>query len=181
MSEATVEMLVYEGFGNIVSLPNHEKMAVMLADRAKQTEEMKEMRADLENLLETSKLNTEKYENEIETLKLVNDKLTEETVQLKTQITNLEEINKENDVILAENIELNKQKTSSLVTAKRQTLRSAQTSVDFDDTEENMAFIEASKFEIAKLKEDNINLKLEMDKLYDEIGWLLCFLIFNLK
>ncbi len=177
MSEATVEMLVLEGFGNIVSLPNHEKIAVLLADRAKTMEEMKEIRAESENLIEASKLNIEKYENEIETLKLVNDKLTDEIVQLKTHISNLEEINKENEVILAENIELNKQKTSA--SPKKNTLlRSAQTSVDLDDNEENIAFIEKSKFEIAKLKEDNINLKLEMDKLYDEIGWLFSYFIY---
>ena len=163
-------MLVLEGFGNIVSLPNHEKIAVLLADRAKLMEEMKEIRAESENLIDASKLNMEKYETEIETLKLVNDKLTDEIVQLRTQISNLEEVNKENEVILAENIELNKQKTYA--SQKKMTLKSAQTSVDLDDNDENIAFIEASKFEIAKLKEDNINLKLEMDKLYDEIGWL---------
>ena len=87
------------------------------------------------------------------------------------QISNLEDVIKENEVILVENVnfkvELNKLQN---VNEPKKLIRSAQTSVDLE--EDNLAFIEASKFEINKLKEDNVNLKLEMDKLYDEIGKL---------
>jgi hypothetical protein len=154
-------MLVLEGFGSIVSLPNHEKIAVLLTDRSKLVDELKQIKIDYESSKELI--------NEIESLKLVNEKLTSEIVQLKTQISNLEDVIKENEVILVENVnfkvELNKLQN---VNEPKKLIRSAQTSVDLE--EDNLAFIEASKFEINKLKEDNVNLKLEMDKLYDEIG-----------
>lgn len=158
-------MLVLEGFGNIVSLPTHQKIAVLLADREKLNDEIKRLKCELDaHPDKTSKLN--KYTDEIEALKLVNDKLTRETIELKNQIANLEDINKENEEILLENInyksELDKMK------ANKKPLLSAQTSIDYD--EDTIAILEASKIEIAKLKEDNINLKLEIDKLYDEIG-----------
>jgi hypothetical protein len=35
LSEGTIEMLVEEGFGHIVSVPNHERIAVLLSERAR--------------------------------------------------------------------------------------------------------------------------------------------------
>ena len=40
LSEATIEMLILEGFGKIVGAPVHEKIAVILADRARLIEEI---------------------------------------------------------------------------------------------------------------------------------------------
>lgn len=164
-------MLVLEGFGNIVELPTHEKLAVLLTERTKLIEENKLLKLETDNLIETSN-NIDKYECDLQALKLVNDKLTNEIIQLKNQVTNLEEINKENDLILVENTKFKQElaKLKSNTNEVKKLVKSAQTSIDYEDSEENMAIIEASKFEIAKLKEDNINLKLEMDKLYDEIG-----------
>lgn len=164
-------MLVLEGFGNIVELPTHEKLAVLLTERTKLIEENKQLKLETDNLIETSN-NIDKYECDLQALKLVNDKLTNEIIQLKNQVTNLEEINKENDLILVENTKFKQElaKLKSNTNEVKKLVKSAQTSIDYEDSEENMAIIEASKFEIAKLKEDNINLKLEMDKLYDEIG-----------
>lgn len=35
LSEGTIDMLINEGFGHIVNVPTHEKIAVLLAERAK--------------------------------------------------------------------------------------------------------------------------------------------------
>ena len=149
MSEELIEMLVYEGFGNIVGAPNHEKISALLADRASKIDELNRLKKELEE--------TRSGAAEIETLKLVNEKLTNDMAKLKSLNNNLEEINRENEVILSENISL-----KSEINKLHRNISS--------EHDEQLALIEQNHIEIGKLKEDNFQLKMEIDRLYDEIG-----------
>ena len=142
-------MLVYEGFGNIVGAPNHEKISALLADRASKIDELNRLKKELEE--------TRSGAAEIETLKLVNEKLTNDMAKLKSLNNNLEEINRENEVILSENISL-----KSEINKLHRNISS--------EHDEQLALIEQNHIDIGKLKEDNFQLKMEIDRLYDEIG-----------
>ena len=170
LCEATVEMLVIEGFGNIVGAPNHEKIAVLLHDRSQRLEEITGLKKSLEQTTRDTKQKSSQHkldekmetlELEIESLKLINEKLTSEMAKLKTQNSNLEEINKENEVILNENIGLKKELNKLNKEFDKISLSNLNNE---DESAEASAIIEANRVEISKLKEDNLNLKMEIDR-----------------
>ena len=191
LSEETIEMLVLEGFGNIVAAPNHEKIACLLADRTKLISELNYLKNEKLSAAAaaattttisiepspasprspTSPTANDKITNE--KLRLLNEKielldnenmsLKDLNIQLKNQIDDLSKskINYENQI---------KDLLESSNNNNNNNNRSKNNSDDKDSDEEDI--IEASRLEISKLKEDNLNLKMEMDKLYDEIGQL---------
>ena len=169
MSETTIEMLVLEGFGNIVAAPNHEKIAVLLADRNRLITDVAILNNKLDEACKYKSKediqNLEMLEDEIDALKLVNNKLTNKIAELNE---NLDESNRVNEVLLEENQKLKfdfLKATEDEGFKVKKKPKSAQTSLESDHE-----VIDSSKLEINCLKEDNLNLKMEMEKLYDEIG-----------
>ena len=160
MSEGTIEILVYAGFGSIVNAPNHEKIAVILHDRNTKLDEIIELKKQVEELSKKGDQSSsnEELEFEIENLKLVNEKVCNELATLKTYNGSLEEANKENEeLVMAEKASL-KLEISKL-----------NNKLEFDKAESD-EILAASRGEIAKLKESDLNLKMEIDRLYDEIS-----------
>jgi chromosome segregation ATPase len=179
-------MLVLEGFGNIVAAPNHEKIACLLADRTKLLSEL--------NYLKNEKLSSVAATvSTVETLTpspssppaSSNDKITNEKLRLLNE--KIEMLDNENMSLNDSNIRLKNQigdLTKSINNYEKQIkdlckLSNNNNNYNYpqksrtnekDSDEEDI--IETSKLEINKLKEDNLNLKMEMDKLYDEIGQL---------
>jgi len=99
----------------------------------------------------------EELEFEIENLKLVNEKVCNELAKLKTHNASLEEMNKENEMVLSENTNLKLE------------INKLSQKLDFDKVESD-EILTASRLEIAKLKESDLNLKMEIDRLFDEIS-----------
>jgi chromosome segregation ATPase len=58
INEELIEMLVLEGFGKIVEMPSHEKIAVILADRARLIEELNQISTELDTVKKEAKLDS---------------------------------------------------------------------------------------------------------------------------
>jgi chromosome segregation ATPase len=152
-------MLVLEGFGNIVSSPTHEKIAVILADRLKLLDELNQLKQK-NGIVNTKKefiSHIDSLEDEIEMLKGANRKLSSELDQFRLMSIERQEKLKDTD-------------------SDCQTIRDADsnrlTMIDEEDTNINEVELETIRLEMNKVNEDNLNLKLEIDKLYDEIASL---------
>ncbi|RNA42192.1 hypothetical protein BpHYR1_008891 [Brachionus plicatilis] len=74
LSEATIEILILEGFGKIVGAPTHEKIAVILADRHRLQEELSALKNTVPFSQELEEFNS--HQTEIENLRKQVDDLT---------------------------------------------------------------------------------------------------------
>lgn len=218
LSEETVEILILEGFGNIVAAPTHEKLAVILADRRHLIEKLAKFKLigtkdQINTSITSSTSNThlnqsamqtnqekillekiEMLEAEIHVLKENNTDINEEIENFKsesdlerpTTSNNLEQINLQteiklkNDIIQLLNREIEDMKLKLTAKSSDQKGSLLKKEKSIDSVEDNSSSTEESsttaiestgvKIELIKIKEENQNLKLEMDKLYDEIG-----------
>ena len=187
MSESTIEMLILEGFGKIVGAPNHEKIATILADRAKLLDELNRVKKDFEQQQQTSVEETMVKEQTPPPVtsptatttpntsnRLLEDKLSllEDEVRilrstnenLSTQLSELLDSSAEAGSFLNKPVQMTEPDDRKMISVVAKTAVENETAVEND---EETALL---RLEVAKLDKDNMQLKMEVEKLYDEIG-----------
>jgi chromosome segregation ATPase len=189
MEDEMIEMLVLEGFGKIVEAPNHEKIAVILADRAKLLEDLDAAQNQIDSLKKQAKQSSDSISlsssshNKNDDMEIIRV-MQADKIRLCDKIDLLEseiEIIRSTNSKLSHQIndlrtqydELSYQNTLNLnrirdLSKENEELKAKQILKDNkSDLEEAL---ELSKLELSKISKDNSNLKEEIDKLYDEIG-----------
>lgn len=160
-------MLILEGFGRIVGAPNHEKIASILADRAKILDELNRLKKEQQQTMgkEATQSSTSTptmrnledklglLEDEVRILRSTNENLSEQLNEMlktseKLKSGDHEEVRKEEDKVEEEN-------------------NSPSPKDDEKDDEEEASFL---RLELNKSNKDNLQLKVEIEKLYDEIS-----------
>lgn len=161
-------MLILEGFGRIVGAPNHEKIASILADRAKILDELNRLKKEQQTMgKEATQTSTSTptmrnledklglLEDEVRILRSTNENLSEQLNEMlktseKLKSGDHEELRKEEEKVEEEN-------NSPSHSPKD----------DEKDDEEEASFL---RLELNKSNKDNLQLKVEIEKLYDEIS-----------
>lgn len=190
MSESTIEMLILEGFGKIVGAPNHEKIATILADRAKLLDELNRLKKDCEQQQQTSQqlevgdtMGKEQTPPPVTspttptTPNTTSNRLLEDKLSLlEDEVRILRSTNENLSTQLSELLDSSAEAGSFLnkpaqVTESddRKMIAAVKTAVE-NETVENEEENALLRLEVTKLDKDNMQLKMEVEKLYDEIG-----------
>lgn len=206
LHEETIELLVLEGFGRIVEAPVHEKIATILADRARVIDELETLKHHYQQAgvnsstpldsMSTMSLNNNKNKNGTNAMSIAKS-LEEFTssgsfnnqIDKQRHLDKIDLLESECDILKSANSKLStqigeyRQKYEALNTQNCNNMNQIRDlNKEIEELKDKMSKMNKvpesldpdeefnKQHLIAKLNQDNIMLKEEMDKLYDEIS-----------